>query len=103
MKDQSREIYEAAFAASPLARSLDRSVDAMTAVGLYHAVELRCERFAMQKRHARQLVQKILGDRVRCFDWSWFRSESAQNDRTIRIVERWFRRLFHLVLEEQGT
>lgn len=97
MKDQSRDIYAAAFAASPLVRSLDRSVEAMTAVGLYHAFELRREKIAMQKRHARQLIQKILGDRAKCFDWSWFRAESAQNDRTIRIVERWFRRLFYVV------
>jgi len=102
-RDRTILVFDAAYLASTKTRSLDRSVDAMAAVGRYHADELQREKIAMQKRHARQLRDKIMGGQGRCFDWSWFRQESQQNDRTIRIVERWFSMMFHSAQPTQGT
>jgi hypothetical protein len=96
--DRTRDVFETAFSSSLSSGALDRSVEAMTAVGAYHADQLRRERFQIQKRHARNLVRRLISRDHGTFDWSWFRSESAQNDRTIRIVERWFLRYFGRLL-----
>ncbi len=96
--DRTRDVFETAFSSSLSSGALGRSVDALTAVGAYHADVLRQERIQIQKRHARNLVLRLIHRKHGTFDWSWFRAESVQNDRTIRIVERWFLRYFGRLL-----
>lgn len=92
MNNQDRAIYEAAVAASTATTYLGRAEAGMAALGAHHAHELRLEKVVIQKRHARHLIRKVFASHR--FDWKWYREESKQNDRTVRIVGRWFRRFW---------